>query len=73
MGWLADETGLEKRAANYVPLTPLSHLRRAREVFPNKTALIYGDMKLSYAEYYTRVSRLASSLAARGIAPGDVV
>ncbi len=29
MGWMADETGLEKTAANFVPLTPLSHLRRA--------------------------------------------
>ncbi|MEM9436139.1 MAG: AMP-binding protein [Pseudomonadota bacterium] len=73
MGWLADETGLEKRPANFVPLTPLSHLRRAREVFPSKTALIYGDMSLSYAEYYERITRVASSLAQRGITPGDVV
>ncbi|MEM8591512.1 MAG: AMP-binding protein [Pseudomonadota bacterium] len=73
MGWMADETGLDKRAANFVPLTPLSHLRRAREVFPKKTALIYGDMHLNYAEYYGRVSRFASALAARGVTPGDVV
>ncbi|MEO0486413.1 MAG: AMP-binding protein [Pseudomonadota bacterium] len=73
MGWMADETGLEKRAANFVPLTPLSHLRRAREVFPNKTALIYGDLSLSYADYHARVSRVASALSARGVAPGDVV
>ena len=32
MGWMADETELEKRAANYVPLTPLSHLIRAARV-----------------------------------------
>ena len=73
MGWLADEAGLEKRAANFVPLTPLSHLRRAREVFPTKTALIYGDMQLSYTEYYERISRVASALTQRGIRPGDVV
>ena len=29
MGWLADETGLGKCAANYAPLTPLAHLQRA--------------------------------------------
>ena len=40
MGWMADETGLDKCAANYVPLTPLSHLNRARTVFADRTALI---------------------------------
>lgn len=73
MGWMADETGLDKRAANFVPLTPLSHLRRARDVFANKTALIYQDRALTYAQYYERITRLAASLTARGILPGDVV
>ena len=73
MGWLADETGLEKCTANYVPLTPLSHLNRALDVFPERTAVIYGTRKLSYVDYHARVSRLASALRARGIAPGDVV
>ncbi|MEM1235740.1 MAG: AMP-binding protein [Pseudomonadota bacterium] len=73
MGWMADEAGLEKRAANFVPLTPLSHLRRAREVFPTKTALVYGDLQLSYVEYYERISRVASALTQRGVQPGDVV
>ncbi|RLJ59290.1 fatty-acyl-CoA synthase [Litoreibacter meonggei] len=73
MGWMADETGLEKRAANYVPLTPLSHLNRARDVFPDREAVVYGTARFSYAEYHARVSRLASALAKRGVAPGDVV
>ncbi|MFW8634147.1 AMP-binding protein [Cribrihabitans pelagius] len=73
MGWMADETGLEKTAANYVPLTPLSHLRRAALVFPDHLAVIYGSHRKTYAEYHGRVSRLASALAARGVAPGDVV
>lgn len=73
MGWMADETGLEKCPANYVALTPLSHLNRAAQVFPNKEALVYGKRRFSYAEYYARVSRLASALAKRGIQPGDVV
>ena len=33
MGWMTDETGLDKNQANYVALTPLSHLRRAAVVF----------------------------------------
>ena len=73
MGWMADETGLEKRAANYVPLTPLSHLNRARDVFPDREAVVYGNMRQTYAQYHARVSRLASALAKRGVAPGDVV
>ncbi|MEM6325122.1 MAG: AMP-binding protein [Pseudomonadota bacterium] len=74
MGWLSDETGLQKRAANYVPLTPLSHLARAAEVFAGRTAMTYGaGFRITYAEYHARVSRLASGLAAQGIAPGDVV
>ncbi len=73
MGWMKDETGLEKRPANYVPLTPLSHLSRAKSVFPTREALVYGDFRLTYAEYHARVSRLASALKGRRIAPGDVV
>ena len=73
MGWMKDETGLEKRAANYVPLTPLSHLARAAQVFPGHPALVYGSFRKTYAQYHARVSQLASALAARGVAPGDVV
>ena len=73
MGRMRDETGLDQCAANHVPLTPLSHLQRAAQVFANRTALIYGDTKYSYATYAARVSRLASALQTAGIAPGDVV
>jgi fatty-acyl-CoA synthase len=73
MGWLPDETGLEKCAANHVPLTPLSHLRRAADVFAGREAMVYGARRWTYAEYHARVSRLASALARRSVRPGDVV
>ena len=73
MGWLADETGLEKCAANHVPLTPLSHLRRAADIFPEHDALIDRSRRFTYAQLHERVTRLASALAARGVKPGDVV
>ena len=73
MGWLRDESGLEKCAANHVPLTPLSFLARAGDVFAGRTALIYGDDRLSYADLAARVSRLSSALTRAGVAPGDVV
>ena len=73
MGWMSDESGLEKNEANYVPLTPLSHLRRASTVFSDRTAVIYGSHRKSYSEYYQRCSQLASALEKIGIKAGDVV
>ncbi len=73
MGWMADETGLGKTAANYTPLTPLSFLKRAARVFPDHPAVIYGSHRKTYAQYHARVTRLASALTKLGIQPGDVV
>ncbi|MBU2994730.1 AMP-binding protein [Octadecabacter sp. 1_MG-2023] len=73
MGWMRDETGLDKCAANYVPLTPLSHLARAAKVFTDHEALVYGDIRRTYAQYHARVSQLASALSMAGVQPGDVV
>ena len=73
MGWMRDETGLGKRAANYVPLTPLSHLQRAALVFAKREAVVYGETRMTYEKYYRRVTRLASALAKMGVQPGDVV
>ena len=73
MGWMKDETGLDRCAANFVALTPLSHLRRAAHLFPTREALVYHGFRKTYAEYHARVSRLASALAGLGIEPGDVV
>ena len=73
MGWMKDESGLDKCSANYVPLTPLSALHRASHVFANELAMVYGDHRKTYSEYYDRCTRLGSALAAMGIAPGDVV
>jgi len=73
MGWLDDETGLHRRRANHVPLTPLSHLNRARAVFTHREAIVYGDQRLNYRTYHSRVSQLASALSQAGLAAGDVV
>ena len=73
MGWMRDETGLGKRAANYVPLTPLSHLQRAALIFAKREAVVYGETRMTYAQYYQRVSQLASALTKAGVKSGDVV
>jgi fatty-acyl-CoA synthase len=73
MAQMANEAGLTKCAANYVSLTPLSHLKRARDVFPNRDALVYGARRHTYTEYHARCSQLASALVKQGIKPGEVV
>lgn len=73
MGWLADETGLGRNTANFVPLTPLSFLRRAGTIWPDHLAVVYGPHRKTYAQYINRVTRLASALAQSGVRPGDVV
>ena len=67
------ESGLEKNAANYVPLTPLSFIARSAAVYPERTAWIHGPRRASYAEFYARCRRLASALGKRGIGKGDTV
>ncbi|MYG10798.1 MAG: AMP-binding protein [Rhodobacteraceae bacterium] len=73
MGWLEDESGLERCEANFVPLTPLSHLNRAKNVYPYREALVYGSRRYNNSQYAERISRLASGLSRLGINPGDVV
>ncbi len=67
------EQGLDKGAANYTPLSPLSFLRRNAHVYPQKTAIIHGERRETYLEFYTRSRQLASALGGRGIGVGDTV
>ena len=69
----AYEQGLDRNPANFAPLTPISFLERAADVFPTRTAWIHGDMKASYAAFRARARRLAAALAGRGVGPGDTV
>ncbi|MCK6369919.1 MAG: acyl-CoA synthetase [Gammaproteobacteria bacterium] len=67
------EQGLERNAANYVPLTPLSFIARTARVWPEHLAVIHGERRYSWAETYARCRRLAGALARRGVGPGDTV
>ena len=67
------DTNLEQNPANHQPLSPLPFLERGASVFPDHIAVIYGDVQLSYAEFYSRCRRFASVLASRGIGRGDTV
>ncbi len=39
------DINLDKNKANYVPLTPLSFLERAKDVYPDYEAIVYEDRK----------------------------
>ena len=65
--------GLGKTPANYQPLTPLVFLERAAAVYPDHTAIIHGNARITYETFYKRSRQLASALAARGIGVGDTV
>lgn len=56
-----------------IPLTPIRFLRYARQQFPNKTAIVCGERRFTYAEFAERASRLAGAIVAAGIEPGDRV
>ncbi|WP_436638986.1 acyl-CoA synthetase [Microbaculum sp. FT89] len=69
----AYDRDLDKNPANYQQLTPLAFLERAGSVFPDHTAIIHGNARTTYADFYARARRLASALAKRGIGKGDTV
>ncbi|MBM4187646.1 MAG: acyl-CoA synthetase [Gemmatimonadetes bacterium] len=67
------DQGLERRPANYAPLTPLGFLDWAARVYPQRTSLIHGARRFTWAETARRARALASALRRRGVRPGDTV
>jgi fatty-acyl-CoA synthase len=55
------------------PLTPLAFLRRSADVYPDKTAIVYDDRRVTYAEFAAEATRVAHGLRGSGITPGDRV
>ena len=67
------DSDLGRSAANFQPLTPLSMLERAASVFPDHIAVIHGQARIPYAEFYRRCRKLASALAGKAIRKNDTV
>ena len=67
------ETNLDRNAANFQPLTPLSFIERTAATYPEKTAVIHGSVCRSWKETYVRCRRLASALERHGLKAGDTV
>ena len=71
MGIYDDHLG--QNAANFTPLSPISFLRRAAQIYPHKPAVIYADRELSWLEVWQRSVAVAGALKARGVGKGDTV
>lgn len=62
-----------KVGANYVPLSPISHLNRAAAIHGPREAVVYGNIRRTYTEFNARIRAVAGALQARGIGKGDTV
>ncbi len=67
------EANLGKNNANFIPLTPLSFLERAKDIYPNYEALVYETRSYTWTEVHKRCIRFASALEKIGIGKGDTV
>ncbi|MEP7214808.1 MAG: AMP-binding protein, partial [Anaerolineaceae bacterium] len=56
-----------------VPLLINDFLRRAAKLYPNKTAIVDGDLRINYREFQARVNQLAHALSRLGVKQGDRV
>jgi len=68
-----DAPHLARNAANFTALTPLSFLARAAAIYPDKLAVVHGDLQYTYGEFYARCRQFADALRRRGVGPGDTV
>ena len=67
------EKELPQNPANYSPLSPLCFLERTAAVFPERTAVIHGNLKRNWSETLKRCIKLASALSKRGVGRGSTV
>jgi len=65
--------GDPKASVSRDELTPLVFLERTVRVFPDRTAVIYGDRRWTWAQFAEDVGRFAGALARAGVGPGDRV
>jgi fatty-acyl-CoA synthase len=69
----AYDSGMERNRANHVALSPLSFLERSAQVYPNRLAIIHGELRQTWSQTYSRCRQLASALQRCGVTVGDTV
>jgi 3-(methylthio)propionyl---CoA ligase len=67
------EQGLERNAANYSALSPVSFVERSAEAFGDLVAVVHGKRRYTWGQTRSRAARLAAALRAAGVGPGATV
>ena len=67
------DTDLPRTEANFAPFTPLAFIQRTAEVYPDKLAIVHGELRQNWAQTYDRCRQLASALQKHGIGKYDTV
>src|SRR5213596_1603104 len=55
------------------PLTPLEFARRSRKLYSEREAVVDGDLRLSYEQFFERCDAWSAALQALGVKQGDRV
>src|SRR5499427_5586236 len=56
-----------------LPLSPLEFARRTRRLYANREAVVDGDLRLTYAQFFDRCDRFSAVLQRLGVGKGDRV
>ncbi len=56
-----------------LPLTPLEFARRTRKLYSEREAVVDGELRLTYQQFFDRCDRWSSALLALGVEKGDRV
>ena len=67
------DESLDRNAANYVALSPVSFVERSAEVYGDLPAVVHGSRRYSWRETRERSARLAAALRALGVQRGTTV
>ena len=67
------DTNLPRTEANFAPYTPLAFIQRTAEVYPDRLAIVHGELRQSWAQTYARCRQLASALTKAGVGKNDTV
>lgn len=71
--FIEGESIMSDKSVYFDVLSPVKFLPRSAAIYGDKEAVVYGDKRYTYNEFYARVNRLASALKKVGIEKGDKV
>src|SRR3954466_1743882 len=54
-----------------IPLTPIEFARRARKLYGGREAVVDGELRLTYEQFFDRCDRWSAALQRLGVSRGD--